>query len=221
MNANDWTRAGGGTGISQPPPALPAAPPPIAEALERYRTAYDEWKTANNRTRELDNGRAAAEQADVAALAQALNEGKRDPGPSHVTKWEKDQADARRRGEALLILAQQRQRDLRGAVRTHGDTWRGAIRSRVDTYHTEALDHLGELEAIASDRQRLLVAWRWSNNPGIPFAPGAGIPRTSPTGQALAELRNGGHFDPLPDPEPEPHAQEVTADARPAAAVAS
>lgn len=139
-----------------------SAPEQIRTAVRAFEAARDHELTTRETLRAADgDDLERARQLDVQALADALRDGKPDPGSKHETEAEERLKDARRRHGAAVLQLQRAIDDVATAFQAHGPEWlldveesrdqlRAALQNQLDgveqTWHqlreNAALRHL-------------------------------------------------------------------------------
>ena len=134
-------------------PPLDALPPAVKEPAESYLSALTTWTEASATLRALDTkpARNHAVALDNAALADALADGKGDPGEKHTAAHDKRVHDATRHKRALASNVDTAAGALARAVADHRDTLtkaavercaaaEAAYRGAVDTFRAAAVE---------------------------------------------------------------------------------
>ena len=135
------------------------------EELERVRVALEDLKKERRvtatRLSSLSGERERAISKDRDALAQAIREGKSDPGDKSVEKVEKEIQACNRRIEALDVALEDTERDLIAVVDEHREEWapevEGALEGARQEYG-EAIEALARAYAKVTSTYALL---RW------------------------------------------------------------
>ena len=193
------------------PPADLIENGPIRDAVAAWQEARTAANEAIHTANQLEHERPVAEQEDAAALAQALREGKKDPGPKAVRAVDERIAEAHRHVEARKLLVDQAYHDLLLVAEEHEDAWAHTVEARVKQAReklTEALDALGSAHGdlqTALALRNVIASGKWS--PGA-FANIIGLPslnREVGVGEALSAFRQ---FTQEPGREPDLHLVE-------------
>ena len=135
---------------------------PIKAAVVAYNTARQNRRDARNSVDALDPtalipgaaGTAAkrkAETADARAYADAMNAGKKDPGPVNVDRYERDLSEAKRKLDGAKLIEQDRLSDLQKAVTEHGGAWREQVEERSLAAYNQYEMLLNELEGVVAE----------------------------------------------------------------------
>src|SRR5215211_69389 len=95
----------------------------LKEAREEYERLMQERRVTNRRLGALMRERDSAINRDRMALAQAIKEGKAEPGDKNVQQVEKEVAACRRRIEAIEIALDDAEQALIDVVDEYRDDW--------------------------------------------------------------------------------------------------
>lgn len=125
-----------------------------ADLQARYRDALNEADR-------LDRTRDQAQEKDRDAYAQALLDGKGDPGQKHTQAHDKAAADKRREGEALRVAVQRTEDTIHDLLEAEGgakvaalEADLGVAREKAQALLAELATHLGSIQDTQS-----VVAW--------------------------------------------------------------
>lgn len=125
-----------------------------ADLQARYRDAMTEADR-------LDRTRDTALEKDREAYAQALLDGKGDPGQKHTQAHDKAAADKRREGDALRVAVQRTEDAIQDLLEDQGTDRVAALEADVAEGREKALVLLGELADLLGSIQETnaQVAW--------------------------------------------------------------
>jgi hypothetical protein len=133
--------------------------------LEEVRDAYEELKkerrVTETRLRSLRGERERAVLRDREALADAIRDGKADPGGKQVEKIEKEIRACTRRLEALEIALDDAEDDLLAEVDEHRDGWASDVEPALEAAREE---YTQAVESLASARRKVSAKYallRW------------------------------------------------------------
>ena len=132
-------------------------PTPVPwKLLERARAEHErlsgDYDASFVRVRQLEQERAAAAEADRAALAAALTAGKSDPGDKELERVEKLLAAEQRKVDALQLATQQAQARIEAVVEEHREEWKRDAERRVDEARS---GYAAAVEALVAAREQL------------------------------------------------------------------
>ena len=131
-----------------------AQPPSGAVEQPEIRATLEHYEAATQNARDLDrqlvllerNGRGRAEAADAAATADAIASGAKDPGSKHLTRYERELADAKRQASAAKLVEGRAWEAVQVAFREHGDELRQATERRLERARVAFLKALDDAE---------------------------------------------------------------------------
>jgi hypothetical protein len=129
---SEWDRAT--SGLDRLPPLPPSGVAELDNAVSEYQALADKHKAARRHLVDLKAQRKAAEQADLKAAADALRDGKPDPGPVHVDKLEAELGRTLRDVDVLAQAATDTGNELRDLVGVHRD----ALTARYEAERAKA-----------------------------------------------------------------------------------
>jgi len=132
-------------------PPLEQFPDSIRPIAVEYAKLGEEYQATARRRPELEQERRNAELLDNQAYADALREGRRDPGPVNVRQVEAEQVAVRRRRDALALAIDSAYADLVAAIQRERAAWRKQLEGEFG----DARAKYGEaVEALAATRRR-------------------------------------------------------------------
>lgn len=109
----------------------------------------------------LDRTRDHALEADREAYAQALIDGKPDPGQKHVQAHDKDAAAKRREMEALQVAVQRTQDEIQDLLDAEGAAQVAELQAVMTEGRTQAQGLLEDLAGILTEVQRRQAVADW------------------------------------------------------------
>jgi len=149
--------------LIEPAPAG-TAPEPLKGAIERYQAAGQEWSEARARRFALERGGIAqAKAADSAELADALREGRDDPGPRQVQAVRAELEELQRREPALRSVAESAEVEMMAAARD--PKVRAALDAQRETARSAALALLDQVGEACSALVEVGSVISWCRHP--------------------------------------------------------
>ena len=132
-----------------PPPATGLAP--LDKAVANLQRLEQDHRLAGLALTRLQDQRAAAEQQDDQALADALRLGKPDPGHEALDAVDAELGEARRRERALDQAVRDVAGDVRGVCREHRAVWLADLDSKVAASRAVYADSIDAAQAARSE----------------------------------------------------------------------
>jgi hypothetical protein len=163
---NQW-----GNSVPQLPVSLPFAPAPVGKLLGELDRLNRQIREANAERTTLTEGAQAAGKADLDALAEALREGRPDPGPANAVANSAALSEVERRTEALEVAARSVHSELKSAVNAHRDDWTNALKREIDGKDSKIEDAIAAISGVLAERAALQDAltfaadMRWKSRP--------------------------------------------------------
>lgn len=160
MDLRDWSRMVVKGYVSHYlPPAVDV--PAVNEAMTKYRAAIDNYEAVRIAPA-LTMSEYDAEQADLTARADALEKGKDAPGTPNVDRYRTEWADHQRKLEALAVVIDRREKDLRAAHREHRQAIIDAHRAKAEKATDDVLADLDTIGAKLFTIGRELKIAEWA-----------------------------------------------------------
>ncbi|QIK76044.1 hypothetical protein [Nocardioides piscis] len=127
----------------------------------RHLELQDRYRDTAKASDRLDRTRDQALEADREAYAQALIDGKPDPGQKHVQAHDKDAAAKRREMEALQVAVQRTEDEIQDLLNAEGAEQAAALEAAMAEGRVKAQGLLEELAAVLTDvqTQGAVAAW--------------------------------------------------------------
>jgi hypothetical protein len=114
------------------PPSDVVSVEPIKSALKSHEDSVAAVRDSDREYVLLERtGRARAEVLDAQATADAIGRGAKDPGPKHVSAYERELTDAKR-ASACKIVEAERWRDVEQAFDKHGPELQAATEAELE-----------------------------------------------------------------------------------------
>lgn len=138
--------------------------PELQKAKEAYEERRAKQRAAQQRLGSLRGKREKAIHADRVALAEAIKDGKDDPGDKAVEKIDKEMLEVNRLLEALDIALDDGELDIINVVDEHRDDWHGEANEKLDSAYEKYAE---AVETLASAADAVFEAWalfRWTKN---------------------------------------------------------
>jgi hypothetical protein len=124
----------------------------------------------------LSQGRAAAQDADNAAYAKALRDGKPDPGREHVLELEAKLSGATRKRDALRVALQDLDTERRALIDKNREKWRAEVEEKLPDARQELREAVARMQAARAKLHQLQGVINWLGEPEKPYEP-SGPPR--------------------------------------------
>lgn len=136
-------------------------PQPLLDAVAKLRSREEQSREAEQRVAEATEAVEAGHQADVRAIAQAREEGKRDPSPEHEQKALAALRAAEHELEVESARLETARRGYEESLETQREPWRKKIESQWRKVDRQQRRRLADLQAGVDEVHRLSVGWRF------------------------------------------------------------
>jgi hypothetical protein len=152
-----------------PLPPAERMPEGVRSAAEQYVRLGQEYRAAAQRRQELEHEHRMAERTDSQVYADALREGRKDPGPVNVRKVEAEQVAVRRKREALALAVEDAYADLLRAVDQARKSWREQLDAEMASARSAYRDSIQALAAARDAFFQIAAVLGWLS--GFPERP--------------------------------------------------
>lgn len=162
--AADWAAASGRLFPRHSLPATSTGVKEVDDAIDRFERFNAEFQDASSSLNGLkSNGaRKRAEAADAAAAAAAIEAGKPDPGPVNVDRHRDALTDATRKRDALNIVLQRADADLKRTVKRHAQALHAHAEKHADERRKVAEKALADLGPALDDLAEFIRLGVWA-----------------------------------------------------------